>query len=240
MAQSWQPKRVLLKLSGEILAGKNGAMYDHVLMERLARELKDVLASGTEIMVVVGAGNIVRGAELAVEQFDRVNADYMGMLAININGLALQDVFERHGLETRVMSAIEAHEIAEPFIRRRAIRHAEKGRVVILTGGTGNPFFTTDSAAVLRANELGCDLLLKGTKVDGVYSDDPKRNPAAVRYERVSYDEVIAKALKVMDMTAFTMARDSSLPIVVFDILKEGTLIKAARGEAEVGTLVTV
>lgn len=232
-------KRVLLKLSGEILAGKNGEMYDHALMERLAREIKEVIDAGTQVLVVVGAGNIIRGTELAAEDFDRVNADYMGMLAININGLALQDVFERHGLETRVMSAIEAHEIAEPFIRRRAIRHVEKGRVVILTGGTGNPFFTTDSAAVLRANELNCDVLLKGTKVDGVYTADPKKDTSAKRYDRVSYDEVIAKELRVMDLTAFTMARDGSLPIVVFDILQEGTLSRVVRGEPEVGTLVT-
>ncbi|MGI6103213.1 MAG: UMP kinase [Patescibacteria group bacterium] len=233
------PKRILLKLSGEILAGKDGAMYDHALMERLARELGEVIAAGTQVFLVVGAGNIVRGAELAKESFDRVGADYMGMLATIINGIALQDAFERSSLETRVMSAIEAHEIAEPFIRRRAERHAEKGRIVILAGGTGNPFFTTDSAAVLRANELDCDLLLKGTKVDGVYTSDPKQDPTATRYERVSYDEVIARELRVMDMTAFTMARDSSLPIVVFDILQEGALIKAARGEVEVGTLVT-
>lgn len=236
---SSQPyKRILLKISGEILAGKNGEMFDHALMERLAREIKQLIDQKLEVMVVVGAGNIVRGAELANQDFDRVNGDYMGMLATVINGLALQDVFERCGLYTRVMSAIEAQEIVEPFIRRRAARHAEKGRVVILVGGTGNPYFTTDSAAVLRASELGCDILLKGTKVDGVYSADPKKDPSATRYDKVSYDEVISKELRVMDMTAFTMARDNKLPILVFDILEEGNVIAAATGE-KVGTLVS-
>lgn len=231
-------KRILLKISGEILAGKNGEMFDTTLMERLAREIKQLIDTQIEVMVVVGAGNIVRGAQLANHAFDRVNGDYMGMLATIINGLALQDVFERNDLKTRVMSAIEAQEIVEPFIRRRATRHAEKGRVVILVGGTGNPYFTTDSAAVLRASELGCDILLKGTKVDGVYSADPNTDPSATRYETVSYDEVIAKKLRVMDMTAFTMARDNKLPILVFDILQEGTMLKAATGEP-VGTLVS-
>lgn len=231
-------KRILLKISGEILAGNDGELFDHTLMERLAREIKQLIDQQIEVMVVVGAGNIVRGVALASEHFDRVNGDYMGMLATVINGLALQDVFERNGLHTRVMSAIEAQEIVEPFIRRRAVRHAQKGRVVILVGGTGNPYFTTDSAAVLRASELGCDILLKGTKVDGVYSADPKQDPAATRYERISYDEVIAKELRVMDLTAFTMARDNSLPILVFDILKEGNVVKAATGE-QVGTLVS-
>ncbi len=230
-------KRILLKISGEILAGKDGQMFDQALMERLAREIKQLVSQSIQVLIVVGAGNLVRGAELATQDFDRVSGDYMGMLATIINGLALQDVFERSDLKTRVMSAIEAHEMVEPFIRRRAIRHAEKGRVVILVGGTGNPYFTTDSAAVLRASELGCDILLKGTKVDGVYSADPRHNPTATRYDRVSYDEVIAKELRVMDLTAFTMARDNDLPILVFDILTEGNMVKAALGE-KVGTVV--
>lgn len=231
-------KRVLLKISGEILAGKNDEMFDHALLERLANEVNQILESGTEVMIVVGAGNIVRGVELAKENFDRVTADYMGMTATVINGLALQDAFERCGLKTRVMSAIEAKEVVEPFIRRRATRHAEKKRVVILVGGTGNPYFTTDSAAVLRASELGCDILLKGTKVDGVYSADPKKDPSATRYDRVSYDEVISRELRVMDMTAFTLARDNTLPILVFNILDEGTMVRAATGDTSVGTLI--
>ncbi len=231
-------QRILLKISGEMLAGKAGEMFDHALMERLSREVGELVESKVEVLIVVGAGNIVRGVELAKEHFDRVGADYMGMLATIINGLALQDVFERTGLKTRVMSAIEANEVVEPYIRRRALRHAQKGRVVILVGGTGNPYFTTDSGAVLRASELGCDLLLKGTKVDGVYSADPNQDSSATRYEQVSYDEVIAHQLRVMDLTAFTLARDNQLPILVFDLLEEGNLVKAARGE-KVGTLVS-
>jgi len=232
-------KRVLLKISGEILAGKNGAMFDHALMERLAAEVKQLMDQSIQVMIVVGAGNLIRGVELAKEDFDRVTADYMGMTATVINGLALQDVFERSGLKTRVMSAIESKEVVEPFIRRRATRHVEKGRIVILTGGTGNPFFTTDSGAVLRASELECDILLKGTKVDGVYSADPKKDQSATRYDKVTYDEILEKQLRVMDMTAFALARDNELPILVFNILEQGTLIKAASGDTSVGTLVS-
>ncbi|MBI4032307.1 UMP kinase [Candidatus Berkelbacteria bacterium] len=231
-------KRVLLKVSGEILAGKNGESFDQSLLERLATEVKEIVDQQIELFIVVGGGNIFRFTTHAHKTMDRVTGDYMGMLATMINGLALQDAFEHEGLKTRVMSAIEAKEVCEPFIKRRAQRHAEKGRVVILVGGTGNPFFTTDSAAVLRASELGCDILLKGTKVDGVYTNDPKTDPSATRYDRTTFDEVIEKDLRVMDMTAFTMARDNHLPILVFDILTQGNIGRAVRGEP-IGTLVS-
>ncbi len=231
-------QRVLLKLSGEILSNGTGQNFDGPTLARLAREVKDVHDTGIELMIVVGGGNIFRASTHAHPSMDRVQADYMGMLATMINGLALQDAFERAGLYTRVMSAIPADKVVEPFIPRRAIRHAEKGRVVILVAGSGNPFFTTDSAAILRAAELKCEIVLKGTKVDGIYSADPKKDGRATRFERLSHQEVIDQDLTVMDMTAFTLAKDNALPILVFNILEEGNLARAVRGE-QVGTLVS-
>lgn len=230
-------KRILLKISGEILAGKNGEMFDTTLMERLAREIKQLIDTQIEVMVVVGAGNIVRGAQLANHAFDRVNGDYMGMLATIINGLALQDVFERNDLKTRVMSAIEAQEIVEPFIRRRATRHAEKGRVVILVGGTGNPYFTTDTAAALRAMEIGADVVMKATKVDGVYDKDPKKHADAVKFEQLSYIDVLNKGLNVMDSTAISLCMDNKLPILTFNLNDPVNILRAVRGE-KIGTLI--
>ncbi|MCA9388171.1 UMP kinase [Candidatus Berkelbacteria bacterium] len=231
-------KRVLLKLSGEILRGQSPNSHDEQVLERLAQEVKRVADLGIEILIVVGGGNIFRHSTHANEKMDRVTADYMGMMATIINGLALQDIFESLGLKTRVMSAIEAHKVVEPFIRRRAIRHSEKGRVVILTAGTGNPYFTTDSAAVLRASELKCDVVLKGTKVDAIYSADPKKDPQAKKYDKLTYQQVIDQKLEVMDLTAFTLAQGNSIPILVFDILKPGNLVKAASGE-QIGTWVS-
>jgi uridylate kinase len=230
-------KRVLLKLSGEFLKGESENSFDEEILARVAREVKVLNDRGIELLLVVGGGNIFRHATHAKERMDRVTADYMGMMATMINGLALQDAFETSGLKTRVMSAIEAKKVAEPFIPRRAKRHAEKGRVVILAAGTGNPFFTTDSAAVLRAVELDCDVVLKGTKVDGIYSGNPEHDPAATKYSHISYQEAIDKKLKVMDTTAFTLAEENSLPIVVFDILTEGNLLKIVQGQG-IGTLV--
>jgi uridylate kinase len=233
------PRRVLLKLSGEVLAGPAGQGIDAVAIGRLAEEVRDGVEGGTQLAVVIGGGNLVRGTTAAGEGFDRVTGDAMGMLATIINALALQDALEHRGLSTRVMTAIEMRAFAEPYIRRRAVRHLEKGRVVILAAGTGHPYFTTDTAAVLRAVEISADVLLKGTKVDGVFTADPRRDPAAVRYETLSYLDAITQRLNVMDMTAFTMGMDHRLPLIVFNVTVPGNLVRALRGET-VGTRVAV
>ena len=232
-------RRVLLKLSGEVLAGDQGHGLDAVALQRLSGEIQDGVRDGTELGIVIGGGNIIRGTAATAEGLERAAADSMGMLATVINALALQDALERRGLTTRVLSAIEMRALAEPYIRRRAVRHLEKGRVVLLAAGTGHPYFTTDTAAVLRAVEIGADVLLKGTKVDGVFSEDPLRNPAAVRYDSLSYPEAIDRRLQVMDMTAFTMGMDNRLPIVVFNVTVPGNLARALRGDP-VGTRVLV
>ena len=233
------PRRVLLKLSGEILAGDAKIGIDPGSLERVADEIVAGAAAGTQIGIVIGGGNLIRGTTAAGEALDRVTADNMGMLGTVINALALQGALEHRGLSTRVLSAIEMRVLAEPYIRRRAVRHLEKGRVVILAAGTGHPYFTTDTAAVLRAIEIGADVLLKATKVDGVFTDDPNLNPAAVRYDSLSYFEAIDRRLNVMDMTAFTMGMDNRLPLVVFNVTVPGNLVRALRGES-VGTRVAV
>jgi len=233
------PRRVLLKLSGEILAGDAKIGIDPGSLERVADEIVAGASAGTQIGIVIGGGNLIRGTTAAGEALDRVTADNMGMLGTVINALALQGALEHRGLTTRVLSAIEMRVLAEPYIRRRAVRHLEKGRVVILAAGTGHPYFTTDTAAVLRAIEIGADVLLKATKVDGVFTDDPKLNPAAVRYDSLSYFEAIDRRLNVMDMTAFTMGMDNRLPLVVFNVTVPGNLVRALRGES-VGTRVAV
>jgi uridylate kinase len=232
-------RRVLLKLSGEVLAGAQGHGIDAPALARLAGEIAEGVRDQTELGIVIGGGNIIRGTAASADGVDRAAADSMGMLATVINAIALQDSLERHGLSTRVLSAIEMRALAEPYIRRRAVRHLEKGRVVILAAGTGHPYFTTDTAAVLRAVEIGADVLLKATKVDGVFSEDPVRNPAAIRYDSLSYPEAIDRRLQVMDMTAFTMGMDNRLPIVVFNVTVPGNLARALRGET-VGTRVLV
>jgi len=230
---------VLLKLSGEVLSGDQGHGIQAKALARLAEEIQEGVRDGTELGIVIGGGNIIRGATQSTDGVDRAAADSMGMLATVINAIALQDSLERRGLVTRVLSAIEMRALAEPYIRRRAVRHLEKGRVVLLAAGTGHPYFTTDTAAVLRAVEIGADVLLKATKVDGVFSEDPVRNPAAVRYDSLSYPEAIDRRLQVMDMTAFTMGMDNRLPIVVFNVTVPGNLARALRGEI-VGTRVLV
>jgi uridylate kinase len=227
---------VLLKLSGEAL-GKGGKGLDRRAIDSISRQLCDVQRSGCRLAIVVGGGNIVRGGELSDTVAVRATADQMGMLATMINGLALMDGLERAGCASRLMSAVAAHQICEPFIRRRAIRHQEKGRVVILAGGTGNPFFTTDTSAALRASELGCEVMLKATRVDGIYDSDPEVNPKAQRFLRLTYREVIERRLEVMDLTAITMCMDNGLPIRVFDMLTEGNLQRVVAGE-DIGTLV--
>ncbi|MFH0911682.1 MAG: UMP kinase [Planctomycetota bacterium] len=227
--------RVMLKLSGEVLGGEAGAGLDPTALGRLATELKAVTEQGVELAVVVGGGNILRGAENGLG-IERATADYMGMLATIINAVALQGAVEAQGQPCRVLSAIETREVCEPFIRRRAIRHMEKRRVVILAGGTGNPFFTTDTAAALRASELQCEVLLKATKVDGVYSSDPRKDPSARRYERITFEECLRKNLRVMDQTAFSLCRENRLPIIVFSIQEPGNILRAVQGEANLGT----
>jgi uridylate kinase len=231
-------KRILVKLSGEALLG--GAEYgiDPAMLRRVALELQEVAVMGVQVAVVIGGGNIFRGAGLARAGMDRVTADQMGMLATVLNALAMQDAIESIGSHARVMSAIRINEVAEDYIRRRAVRHLEKGRIVIFAAGTGNPFFTTDTAASLRAIEIGAELLLKATKVNGVYSDDPVKNPAATRYTRLSFDRVLDDRLSVMDATAIVMCRDNRLPLRVFNLNNSGDLPRVVRGE-DVGTLVT-
>ncbi len=231
-------RRILLKLSGEALMGNGDYGIDPDVLSRIASEVKEVRALGVELGVVIGGGNIFRGAGLARAGMDRVTGDHMGMLATVINSLALQDALERVGCHARVMSALQIHEVSEDYIRRRAIRHLEKGRVTIFAAGTGNPFFTTDTAAALRAIEVGADVLVKGTKVDGVYTADPKRDPTARRYDHLTFDRVINDKLNVMDTTAVVMCRENNVPIRVFNLQQAGELLRLARGE-NVGTLVT-
>ena len=232
-------KRVLLKLSGEVLAGKKSGMsIDPDILTGFARQIKAVRRMGIQIAIVVGGGNIFRGHAGESRGMDRTTGDYMGMLATVINSLAIQDALEKEGVDTRVQTAIEMRQVAEPFIRRRAMRHLSKGRVVIFGGGTGNPYFSTDTAAALRASEMDADALLKATKVDGVYTADPVKNPLAKRYERLSYQEALAKQLKVMDAAAFALCMENSIPIVVFDFFKEGNLQKVLAGKT-IGTLVS-
>ncbi|MCK6370243.1 MAG: UMP kinase [Gammaproteobacteria bacterium] len=229
--------RVLLKLSGEALLGREDYGIDAQMLSRIASEIKEVVNLGIEVGVVIGGGNIFRGAGLARAGMDRVTADHMGMLATVINALALQDALERAGTYARVMAALQIHEVCEDYIRRRAIRHLEKKRVVILAAGTGNPFFTTDTAAALRAIEIGADVLIKATKVDGVYTADPMKDRSASRYERLSYDKVLSDKLNVMDATSIVLCRDNGLPIRIFDLNLVGALVRVARGD-DVGTLV--
>jgi uridylate kinase len=230
-------RRILVKLSGEALLGNADYGIDPAMLKRVASELVEVAATGVEVAVVIGGGNIFRGAGLARAGMDRVTADQMGMLATVMNSLAMQDAIEQVGAHARVMSAIRINEVAEDYIRRRAVRHLEKGRIVIFAAGTGNPFFTTDSAASLRAIEIGADLLLKATKVNGVYSADPVKDPAATRYERLSYDRVLDDRLGVMDATAIVLCRDNGIPLRVFNLNNAGDLQRVVRGE-NVGTLV--
>jgi uridylate kinase len=231
------PRRIMVKLSGEALLGNADYGIDPLTIKRVAGDLCDALRSGTEIAVVIGGGNLFRGAGLARAGMDRVTADQMGMLATVMNALAMQDALESLGAQSRVMSAIRINEVCEDYIRRRAVRHLEKGRVVICAAGTGNPFFTTDTAAVLRAVEIDAQLLLKATKVDGIYSDDPVKNPAAVHYPRLTFDRVLAERLNVMDATAIVMCRDHRMPLRVFNLNRGGELLRILQG-AELGTLV--
>jgi uridylate kinase len=231
-------KRILLKLGGEALSGEGGCGIDPCQAESLAQTIAEVRQQGVDVAIVIGGGNLWRG-NIGIERgMDRATADYMGMLATVMNALALMDAMERMGMVTRVQSAIEMHAVAEPYIRRRAIRHLEKGRVVILGGGTGNPYFTTDTAAALRAMEIGADLLIKATKVDGVYDSDPVKNPQAVRFERLTYMETINRRLQVMDSTAVSLCMDNNLPILVLNLWQPGALLAALYGDA-VGTLVS-
>lgn len=231
-------QRVLLKLSGESLMGDKQYGIDPKRIEQYAEDIKKVVDAGIEVAIVIGGGNIFRGLQAEDNGIERAQGDYMGMLATLINGMALQSVLEKTGLYTRLMSALKMDEVAEPYIRRRAIRHLEKNRVVIFGAGTGNPFFTTDTAASLRAIEIEADVILKGTRVDGVYSADPEKDVNAVRYESVTFNEVFSKNLSIMDMTAFTLCRENNLPIIVFDMNKPGNLARILSGES-LGTLVS-
>ncbi|MBC7388150.1 MAG: UMP kinase [Opitutaceae bacterium] len=232
-------KRILLKLSGEALQGEQQYGIDPTRIKQYAQEIKTVVDVGIEIAIVIGGGNIYRGSYAEKIGIERVQGDYMGMLATVINGMALQGALESLGVHTRLQSAIELNQVCEPFIRRRAVRHMEKGRVVIFGAGTGNPYFTTDSAASLRAIEIEAEAVLKGTRVDGIYSSDPEKNPGATKFKTISFDEVYEKGLNVMDMTAFTLCKENGLPIIVFDMNKTGNLLALVKGE-EVGTLVTM
>ncbi len=237
MATKPKYQRILLKLSGEALMGQHQFGIDSNIINRIAEEVKELHDIGIEVAMVIGGGNIFRGASLSQEGLHRVTGDHMGMLATVINALALQDAMESHGLYVRVMSALPIHNVCEDFIRRRAIRHLEKGRIVIFAAGTGNPFFTTDTAASLRGIEVGADIVIKGTKVDGVYSADPVKDPGAVLYEKLDYDQVIHDGLAVMDTTAIVLCRDNKIPICVFNMNKQGALMRVIMGEKE-GTLV--
>jgi uridylate kinase len=230
-------QRVLLKLSGEALAGGQGTGFDFVVLDRLANDIKAVGEMGVHVGLVIGGGNIVRGATLSQLGMDRVGADYMGMLGTVINALALQDVLERKGVETRVMTSIRMEEVAEPYIRRRALRHFEKGRTIIFAGGTGNPYFSTDTAAALRAIQMKADVIIKATSVDGVYSADPKKDKKAKFFSEITYRDVILQRLGVMDQTAITLCDENKLPMIVLNIKQEGAVARAIRGE-RVGTLV--
>jgi len=231
-------KRILVKLSGESLMGQKQFGIDQIILDQYAAEVRSLVQAGVQVAIVVGGGNIFRGVQAESGGMDRAQGDYMGMLATMINSMALQASLEKMGLSTRLQSAIKMEQIAEPFIRRKAIRHLEKGRIVIFGAGTGNPYFTTDTAASLRAVEIGADVILKGTRVDGIYDKDPEKHNDAVRYETVSFKEAISQNLKVMDMTAFTLCQENNLPIIVFDMNKAGNLLNIAKGE-HIGTLVS-
>ncbi len=230
-------KRVLLKLSGESLMGAQGFGIDAAMLSHYAEQIKSLVSVGVEVAVVIGGGNIFRGLQAAESGIERVQGDYMGMMATVINGMAIQSALESIGIFTRLISAIEMKAIAEPYIRRRAIRHLEKGRVVIFSAGTGSPYFTTDSAAALRANEISADVILKGTRVDGIYTADPEKDPSAKKFDKLSFSQVINLGLNIMDMTAFTMCQENNLPIIVFDIGKKENLLRIIHGE-HIGTLV--
>lgn len=230
-------KRVLLKLSGESLMGEKNFGIDQSMLVHYAEQIKELVQAGVQVAVVIGGGNIFRGLDAEKSGIERVTGDYMGMLATVINGMAIQSSLEEQGIFSRLISAIEMKEIAEPYIRRRAIRHLEKNRVVIFAGGTGSPYFTTDSAAALRANEIDADVILKGTRVDGVYTADPEKDPQAVKFDKITFTNAINLGLKVMDMTAFTLCKENNLPIIVFDINKPDNLIRIINGES-IGTLV--
>ena len=230
--------RILLKLSGEALLGKNSYGIDNDRLVVYAEEIKEIHKQGVEIAIVVGGGNIFRGLSGSKDGIDRVQADYMGMLATVINGLALQNALENLNIPTRLQSAIKMESVAEPFIKRKATRHLEKGRVVIFASGTGNPYFTTDSAAVLRAIEINADVILKGTRVDGIYNEDPEKNKEAIKFDDISFEDTISKGLKIMDTTAFTLSKENKLPIIVFDMNRKGNLTKVIMGE-KIGTKVS-
>ncbi|HPF10394.1 MAG TPA: UMP kinase [Flavobacteriaceae bacterium] len=234
-----QYNRILLKLSGEALMGSQQYGIDPNRLKAYAQEIKGIVEKGVQVAIVIGGGNIFRGVSGMSGGMDRVQGDYMGMLATVINGLALQSALENEGIHTRLQTAIKMNEVAEPFIRRRAVRHLEKGRVVIFSGGTGNPYFTTDSAAVLRAIEIEADVILKGTRVDGIYTSDPEKDATATKFDFISFDDVLKKGLKVMDTTAFTLSQENELPIVVFDMNTQGNLLKVVSGE-KVGTTVNL
>lgn len=231
--------RILLKLSGEALMGEKQYGIDGKRLAEYAEEIKEVVEKGIQVAIVIGGGNIFRGLAGASSGMDRVQADHMGMLATVINGLALQSALEIKGVQTRLQSAIQINEVAEPFIRRKAMRHLEKGRVVIFGGGTGNPYFTTDSAAVLRAIEMEADVILKGTRVDGIYTSDPEKDSNATKFDTISFNDVLSKGLKVMDTTAFTLSQENELPIIVFDMNKKGNLLKIVNGQ-NIGTKVNI
>ncbi len=231
-------KRILLKLSGEALLGEQGHGIDGDILTQYSEEIKSAHDEGYQVSVVVGGGNIFRGVQGATEGMDRVQGDYMGMLATMINSMAMQDSLERMGVHTRLMSAIRMEEIAEPYIRRRAIRHLEKGRVVIFGAGTGNPYFTTDTAASLRAIEIEAEVILKGTRVDGIFDSDPEKNPDAEKFQTITGEEVLSKRLDIMDLTAFTLCRENKTPIIVFDMNKVGNLKEVLNGESSVGSKV--
>ncbi|MCB0552815.1 MAG: UMP kinase [Phaeodactylibacter sp.] len=230
-------KRVLLKLSGESLMGTKGFGIEPLMLSHYAEQIKELAEMGVQVAVVIGGGNIFRGLQAADSGIERVQGDYMGMLATVINGMALQSALETQGVYTRLISAIEMKQVAEPYIRRRAIRHLEKGRVVIFSSGTGSPYFTTDSAAALRANEINAEVILKGTRVDGIYSADPEKDPTAVKFDTLTFAKVISLGLSVMDMTAFTLCQENNLPIIVFDINSPDNLKRIVKGES-IGTLV--
>jgi len=230
-------KRILLKLSGESLVGDNGFGIDPTMINRYAKEIKSVVDLGVEVAIVIGGGNIYRGMNESETGIERAHGDYMGMLATVINGMAIQAMLEKQGMYTRLLTAIKMEQVAEPYIRRRAIRHLEKNRIVIFGGGTGNPYFTTDTAGSLRAVEIGADVIIKGTRVNGIYTADPEKDSTATKYDTISYKECIEKNLKIMDMTAFTLCMENNLPIIVFDINQEGNLKKLVTGE-RIGTLV--
>jgi uridylate kinase len=231
-------RRVLLKLSGEALMGEQGYGVDPVMADRIAEEIAELHAIGVEVAATVGGGNIVRGISVSAAGMDRVSGDYMGMLATTINALALQNALEKINVFTRVLSAIEMQAVAEPFIRRRAIRHLEKGRIVIFAAGIGQPYFSTDTAAAMRAMEIGADVILKATKVDGIYDSDPKKNPSAILFRELTYQEVLEKNLQVMDTTAVALCKENGLPIVVFNLLRRGNIRDVVMG-AKIGTIVT-